>query len=73
MTVHRKKVSRWGVAAAAAALLTGVGFTSAQQAPGARPNSLETLKQFKVATTDLNIPVVPQEGPKATRSCPTPA
>lgn len=31
----------------------------------ARPDNLSTLKQFKVATTDLNIPVVPQEGKNA--------
>jgi glucose/arabinose dehydrogenase len=30
----------------------------------AQPN-LEKLKQFRVATTDLNIPVVPQSGPNA--------
>ena len=31
----------------------------------ARPDNLSTLKQMKVATTDLNIPVVPQEGRNA--------
>ncbi|MCD6672518.1 MAG: PQQ-dependent sugar dehydrogenase [Burkholderiaceae bacterium] len=31
----------------------------------ARPDNLEALKQFKVASTDLNIPVVPQEGRNA--------
>ncbi|MBL8341894.1 MAG: PQQ-dependent sugar dehydrogenase [Rubrivivax sp.] len=33
-------------------------------AASAQPN-LEKLKQFRVATTDLNIPVVPQAGPNA--------
>ena len=36
-------------------------FTSANAAP----DNLATLKQFKVATTDLNIPVVAQEGKNA--------
>jgi glucose/arabinose dehydrogenase len=31
----------------------------------ARPDNLKSLQQFKVATTDLNIPVVPQEGKNA--------
>jgi glucose/arabinose dehydrogenase len=31
----------------------------------ARPDALSTMKQFKVATTDLNIPTVPQAGRNA--------
>ena len=31
----------------------------------AKPDNLSTLKQMKVATTDLNIPTVPQEGKNA--------
>ena len=31
----------------------------------AAPDNLSTLKQMKVATTDLNIPLVPQEGKNA--------
>lgn len=50
-----------GVAAALALATAGVG---AQQAAGARPSSLETLKQMKVATTDLNIPTVPRKAPR---------
>ena len=41
-------------------------------APGAgaqrKPDNLGTLKQMKVATTDLNIPPVPQTGATPTRS-----
>jgi glucose/arabinose dehydrogenase len=44
------------IAAAVAAGLAGAAV--------AQPN-LEKLKQFRVATTDLNIPVVPQSGPNA--------
>ena len=46
------------VAFAAAALS---GAVHAQ----ARPDNLDALKQFRVATTDLNIPVVAQEGKNA--------
>jgi len=46
-----------------AAGLIVAGLASATFAQ-ARPDNLSTLKQFKVATTDLNIPVVPQEGKK---------
>ena len=31
----------------------------------AKPDNLGTLKQFKVATTDLNIPTIPQTGKNA--------
>ena len=44
-----------GLLAAAAAFAAGAF---------AQPN-IEKLKQFKVATTDLNIPTVPQSGPNA--------
>jgi glucose/arabinose dehydrogenase len=47
-----------------AAGLIVAGLASATFAQ-ARPDNLSTLKQFKVATTDLNIPVVPQEGKNA--------
>ena len=47
---------------AAAALAAAVG-TAGAQATG--PNNLQKLQQFKVATTDLNIPVVPQTGANA--------
>jgi glucose/arabinose dehydrogenase len=47
--------------AVAASLVLGLALPAAAQ--GSR--NLETLKQFKVATTDLNIPVVPQTGRNA--------
>jgi glucose/arabinose dehydrogenase len=50
--------------AAALACLT-LGAAQAQQAQQAPAENIEKLKQFKVATTDLNIPVVPQEGRNA--------
>ncbi len=54
------------LAGVAAALALATGGVAAQQASGAaRPSNLETLKQMKVATTDLNIPTVAQDGPKA--------
>ncbi|OYT68683.1 MAG: hypothetical protein CFK52_14550, partial [Chloracidobacterium sp. CP2_5A] len=46
------------LAAVAVALAFGAGGAAAQQ-------NLEKLKQFKVSGTDLNIPVVPQEGRNA--------
>jgi len=52
-TVQKSAVA----AAVAAALFSGSAF--------AAPDNLSTLKQMKVATTDLNIPVVPQEGKNA--------
>lgn len=51
-------VKKSAVAAAVAAALFGAGA-------GAAPDNLSTLKQMKVATTDLNIPVVAQEGKNA--------
>lgn len=44
--------------------LLAAGFAAAAAAQSGRDN-LSTLKQMKVATTDLNIPVVPQEGRNA--------
>jgi glucose/arabinose dehydrogenase len=50
----------------AIALAAGLAFvgSAAAQAPGAAP-TIEKMKQFKVATTDLNIPTVPQGGANA--------
>ncbi len=50
-------VSRTAVAMA----MAGLVVTGAAQAQ----STIEKMKQFKVATTDLNIPVVPQTGPNA--------
>ena len=47
--------------AAAAALWLAAGAVCAQG------SNIEKLKQMKVATTDLNIPIVPQEGRNADR------
>jgi glucose/arabinose dehydrogenase len=41
------------------------GFALAQPAAPTAPANLDKLKQMKVATTDLNIPVVPQTGANA--------
>jgi len=49
---------RFPAALLAAAALALCGAATAQQ-------NLETLKQFRVATTDLNIPTVAQTGRKA--------
>jgi glucose/arabinose dehydrogenase len=49
------------VAAVAAAFALSAAIAMAQQ----KPDNLSTLKQFKVASTDLNIPTVPQTGPNA--------
>ena len=46
----------WSTVAAAAAMMT---------ATVAHSQNIEKLKQMKVATTDLNIPLVPQTGPNA--------
>jgi len=45
--------------AAAAALSCALAL------PAAAQQNLEKLKQFRVATTDLNIPTVPQTGRRA--------
>ncbi len=50
-----------GFAALAVVLALSTGFAVAQQ----KPENLGTLKQMKVATTDLNIPAVPQTGSNA--------
>ena len=47
---------------AAGLIAAGVATTVFAQA---KPDNLNTLQQMKVATTDLNIPVVPQEGKNA--------
>ncbi len=39
---------------------------SAAQSPPSPQQAIEKMKQFKVATTDLNLPAVPQEGRNAT-------
>jgi glucose/arabinose dehydrogenase len=49
---------RTAVASAAALVVLSASVAGAQ-------DKLETLKQFRVATTDLNIPTVPQEGRRA--------
>ncbi|MFN9104398.1 MAG: sorbosone dehydrogenase, partial [Betaproteobacteria bacterium] len=46
------------------ALLTAAALAAASLSAAAQGN-LDKLKQFKVATTDLNIPVVPQTGRNA--------
>ena len=45
--------------------LAGAGLVSAVVAQPAAPANLDKLKQMKVATTDLNIPMVPQSGANA--------
>ena len=45
--------------------LAGVGLVSAVMAQPVAPANLDKLKQMKVATTDLNIPVVMQTGANA--------
>ena len=40
-------------------------LTFAAALPAAAQQNIEKLKQMKVATTDLNIPVVPQTGKNA--------
>ena len=49
---------------AVAALATAASLAAAQAPPSATSN-LQKLQQMKVATTDLNIPVVPQSGANA--------
>ena len=55
------KMTRLSAALLAAALATGVNAQSGK-------DNLNTMKQMKVATTDLNIPVVPQTGRNADAS-----
>ncbi|HLT25611.1 MAG TPA: PQQ-dependent sugar dehydrogenase [Zeimonas sp.] len=54
-------MNRSAVIVAAFAAVASSGALHAQ----ARPDNLDALKQFKVASTDLAIPVVPQEGRNA--------
>ncbi len=49
----------------AAALGAAIALAAAPAAAQQKPENLGTLKQFKVASTDLNIPTVPQTGPNA--------
>lgn len=53
-------MKRMTISAVSAAVLAGMSLGAV-----AAPDNLATLKQFKVATTDLNIPSVPQEGKNA--------
>ena len=53
-----KLFKKTAIAVAAAAVAMSASVAGAQE-------KLETLKQFRVATTDLNIPTVPQEGRRA--------
>ena len=45
--------------------LAGLGLAGLSIGQGAPPANLEKLKQMKVATTDLNMPVVMQTGANA--------
>ena len=53
------------IARAISLLFVGAAIASAPAIAQQRPDNLATLKQFKVATTDLNIPTVPQAGRNA--------
>ena len=55
------KISKKKIAVAALGMAVA-GLSMAQVAPA---GNLDKLKQMKVATTDLNIPLVPQSGPNA--------
>ena len=46
-------------------LLAAAALTAAVTMPTVAQTNIEKLKQMKVATTDLNIPVVPQTGKNA--------
>jgi len=46
-------------------LTVGLAALAASVSVTAAPDNMSQLKQMKVATTDLNIPVVPQEGKNA--------
>jgi glucose/arabinose dehydrogenase len=59
--MHAVPVVRSIALAAALALAAAAGA----QAPAAAPSSIEKMKQFKVATTDLNLPTVAQTGRNA--------
>ena len=58
-TVMHKKVRNILLA------ITGMGVAGLAAAQAAPPANIEKLKQMKVATADLNIPVVPQTGVNA--------
>jgi glucose/arabinose dehydrogenase len=60
-----RRLHRVALAAAACLFTLASAQTAAQTAAPAGPQNLEKLKQFRVATTDLNIPVVPQAGANA--------
>jgi glucose/arabinose dehydrogenase len=53
------------IARAISLLFVGAAIASVPASGQQRPDNLATLKQFKVATTDLNIPPVPQSGANA--------
>ena len=53
------------IARAISLLVVGAALASTPAIAQQRPDNLATLKQFKVATTDLNIPPVPQSGANA--------
>jgi glucose/arabinose dehydrogenase len=57
MTIRQPRLALGALAAAAMLTLAAM--------PAQAQQNLEKLKQFKVATTDLNIPVVPQTGRNA--------
>lgn len=59
--MHAVPVVR-SIAVAAALALAAAAWA---QAPAAAPSSIEKMKQFKVATTDLNLPTVAQTGRNA--------
>ena len=46
-------------------LISAAALVAAISLPAAAQTNIEKLKQMKVATTDLNIPVVPQTGKNA--------
>ena len=58
-------VGRCATRTAVAAAALGAALAAQAQAPAAPPTAIDKMKQFKVATTDLNIPTVPQEGKNA--------
>ena len=49
-------------------LLASALVIAGLSAGAAAQTSIEKMKQMRVATTDLNIPTVPQTGENATRS-----
>ena len=63
MLIPIKKLRAFATLAASALIAANAW----SQAPAAAPSSLDKMKQLKVATTDLNIPLVAQTGPTADR------